>query len=151
MARFLSRLGEALFLTVKSLTHWQVLGVNALVLDERGWVLLVRHRYQTGWRFPGGGVEIGETPEETLRHELAAEVGLEGGRYALLGIFTRRLFWLGHTVVFYQVEGMTGTLRRNWEIADLLWADPANPPGGLSPATARRLAEWNGAKVSRRW
>jgi 8-oxo-dGTP pyrophosphatase MutT (NUDIX family) len=151
LASFLSRLAEALFLSAKSLTHWQVLGANALVLDEAGQVLLVRHRYQPGWRLPGGGVDIGETPLEAVKRELAEELGLEGGRHVLAGIYTRRLFWMGHTVVLYRAEGMTGTLRPNWELAAVTWADPAAPPDGVTPATARRLAELRGAPVSDRW
>ncbi len=151
MARFLSRLGEALFLSVKSLLQWQVLGANAVVLDQAGRVLLVRHRYQKGWRLPGGGVDIGETPETTLRRELAEELGLGGGRYAFLGIFTRRLFWLGHTVVLFRVDAMTGQVTPNWEISETFWADPAAPPQGTTPATARRLAELRGAPVSHAW
>lgn len=151
MARFLSRLAEALFLSAKSLLAWQVLGANALVLDGAGHVLLVRHRYQPGWRLPGGGVDPGETPQEALKRELFEELGLEGGHYALAGIHARRLLWLGHTVVLYRVEGAEGVLRPNWEITATRWADPARLPEGLSPATARRLAELNGAPVSRDW
>jgi hypothetical protein len=44
-----------------------------------------------------------------------------------------------------------GDLRPNWEIAEALWADPAAPPDGLTPATARRLAELAGAPVEDRW
>ena len=151
MARFLPRLAEALFLSAKSLIAWQVLGANALVLDAGGRVLLVRHRYQSGWRLPGGGVDPGETPLTCLRRELTEELGLESGRYVLAGIYTRRLFWLGHTVVLYRIEGITGKLAPNWEISQTLWADPSNPPAGLSPATARRLAELGGAPATDRW
>ena len=53
--------------------------VRALVVDERGRVLLmrwVRDFGSTFWITPGGGVEPGESPEEALRRELREEVGL---------------------------------------------------------------------------
>jgi ADP-ribose pyrophosphatase YjhB (NUDIX family) len=151
LARFISRLCEALFLSVKMLLARQVLGATALVRDDAGRVLLVRHSYMPGWQLPGGGVEAGETPEAALRRELLDELGLEGGQYVFSGIHVRRVLWLGHTVVLYRVTGMTGRLQPNCEIKEVIWADLASLPQGLTPATARRLAELAGAPVTERW
>src|SRR3954463_3160169 len=54
--------------------------VRAAVLDERRRVLLLRYgdEYGDWWGTPGGGREPGESDEETLRRELAEEVGLVG-------------------------------------------------------------------------
>ncbi|HET7568059.1 MAG TPA: NUDIX domain-containing protein [Gaiellaceae bacterium] len=54
--------------------------VRGAVLDDRGRILLLRYgdEYSHWWVTPGGGREPGESDEETLRRELAEEVGLEG-------------------------------------------------------------------------
>ena len=52
---------------------------RALVLDRRDRTLLVLFRDPTGqswWATPGGGADEGESPEETIRRELAEEAGL---------------------------------------------------------------------------
>ncbi len=151
MAGFAGRLLEALFLWAKSGFSPVARGVNALVLDGQGRVLLVRHGYQPGWQLPGGGVDGGETPEAAVRRELAEEVGLEGGAFRLFGRYARRALWMEHVVTLFCVEGATIDFHPGWEIRQIAWADPASPPPGLSPATARRLAELAGAPVSARW
>jgi 8-oxo-dGTP pyrophosphatase MutT (NUDIX family) len=58
------------------------IGVGALIWDDAGRVLLVRHHPRTGWDpekwfTPGGVIEEGELPEEALRREIKEEVGLK--------------------------------------------------------------------------
>jgi len=57
---------------------WLRRKVRALVLNENGEVLLVRpHEYREGqWTLAGGGVEDGESPVETMRRELAEDLGV---------------------------------------------------------------------------
>ena len=53
--------------------------VQALVVRE-GHTLMVKHRHerQEWWCLPGGGQELGETPEEGALRELKEECGLDG-------------------------------------------------------------------------
>ena len=62
------------------LLHWSFLltrpmslGVRAIVISPDDEILLVRHGYVSGWHFPGGGVEVGETCLESLKRELEEE------------------------------------------------------------------------------
>jgi 8-oxo-dGTP diphosphatase len=52
---------------------------GAIVVDQAGRVLLLKHRFRagSGWGIPGGFIESGEQPEEAVRRELREEVGLE--------------------------------------------------------------------------
>ena len=53
---------------------------------------LITRRYDPGtpfhnrWQFPGGGLEFGEAPEETLKREIKEEVGLDIDKYKLISI-----------------------------------------------------------------
>ncbi len=52
---------------------------GAVVSDERGRVLLLRHtlRGGSGWGLPGGFITAGEQPDEAVRREVREETGLE--------------------------------------------------------------------------
>jgi 8-oxo-dGTP pyrophosphatase MutT (NUDIX family) len=121
------------------------MGVTALVEDERGRVLLVRHSYNAGWRLPGGGVGRGEPPAETVLRELKEEVGLTGGSASFVSLHSSRAGWATMVVALYRVTGGAVNFRPNLEIREICFADPRHPPDGTTPATRRRLAEFAGA------
>ncbi len=53
-------------------------------------LLLVREQGTASWHCPGGGVEIGETPQQTIARELDEETGLAVASGRLVGCWTGR-------------------------------------------------------------
>jgi mutator protein MutT len=64
---------------------------GALIFNDSGEVLLLKHRFRagSGWGIPGGFLETGEHAEQALRRELREEIGLTVHE---VEIFTSRTF-----------------------------------------------------------
>ena len=68
-----------------------LLAVDAVVLDARRRLLLVRRKFppfQGMYALPGGFVEVGETLEDACRRELMEETGVAAGRLRLVGVYS---------------------------------------------------------------
>lgn len=152
--RLKRHLGDAifrLFMTVRALWAPTAMGVAGAVMDERGRILLVRHRYNPGWRLPGGGVNRGEPPQDAVLRELAEEVGLSGGECEFFGLYVRKAGWATAVIALYRVGGAQVRFRPNLEIKEICYADPHHPPDGCTPAARKRLKELAGAPLSPHW
>jgi len=72
-----------------------LIGAGAVIEDEAGRILLVRHRVERGgfwqgkWICPGGRLEPGETIEEAIRREVKEETQLDIDLVAPLHPFDR--------------------------------------------------------------
>jgi 8-oxo-dGTP pyrophosphatase MutT (NUDIX family) len=137
------------------MTRGLTLGVRAIVVDERERVFLVRHTYTSGWHFPGGGVEPGETALDALRRELREEAGIEASSEPRLhGVFFNRAVSVRDHVLVYRVEAfdVAAAKSRDLEIAETGFFPLAAPPPDTNPGTLRRLREIAGeAPVSAEW
>ena len=126
------------------LTRGMTLGVKALVINEAGEVLLIRHTYVPGWHLPGGGVEVGETAEQALARELAEETAVELRapprlHGLLLNLNLARRDHVAVYVIEHFAQGLPAVPNR--EIAELGFFSPdALPPGTTAP-TRRRIEE----------
>lgn len=131
------------------------IGVRAVVREDNGKVLLVRHTYTSGWHFPGGGVEIDETAEEALAKELRQETGLELiGTPRLHGIFLNSAVSMRDHVLAYlcETQGELPHVPPSTEIAELRYFSLDELPGDIDQGTERRLREIiEGAERSRYW
>ncbi len=127
--------------------RWQrglTLGARGLVIGGEGSILLVRHTYTPGWLFPGGGVESGETIEQSLIRELDEEAGIApGAAPELFGVYANHAVFPGDHVALFIVRDWR-RLRDtapNAEIAAAGFFARDALPEGTTAGTRRRLAE----------
>ena len=142
--------------------HWSflvtrpvTLGVRGIVADANERVLLVRHGYVSGWHFPGGGVEPGETSLEALARELEEEAMVAIERPPLLhGLFLNTQSSRRDHVAVYLVRSfrVLGEREPDWEIEEARFFPRSALPEGVTAGTQARLAEaFDSAPLSGRW
>ena len=149
---FVRRLGAGRGLLTRAMT----LGVRAVVVDDDGRVLLVRHTYLPGWYLPGGGVDPGETTRAAAVREVAEETGVAVvGPPRLIGLyFNRRASRRDHVAlyVFDRPVGRPAVRRAAFEIAEVGFFARDALPDDTTAATRRRLAEvFDGAEIAAEW
>jgi 8-oxo-dGTP pyrophosphatase MutT (NUDIX family) len=123
------------------LFHPITLGARIILLrDDR--VLLVEHTYRPGWHLPGGGVDKGESLEECILREAEEEAGATVRDLELFGLYSSfSEAKSDHVAIFVSREFDLRPIGPNNEIARAEWFALSALPEGVSPGTARRLAE----------
>ena len=110
-------------------------GAHALALTPDREVILVKLRYASGWRLPGGGRDAAEPAEEAVLRELREEIGMtaHGAVRPLTGIDPSLVV----------VEDVVYTAHRwSWEVERVIESDLGALPEDISPRAGRWLAAY---------
>ena len=111
-------------------------GVGAVIVAE-GKVLIVKRKYDPlagQWSLPGGGVELGETLEESIVREMLEVTGLDIEVGPVIEVFDRitrdddgRVMY-HFVLVDYLCWPVGGELRASSDVADARFVDPSELP-----------------------
>ena len=111
-------------------------GVGAVIVAD-GKVLIVKRKYDPlagQWSLPGGGVELGETLEDSIVREMLEETGLDIEVGPVIEVFDRitrdddgqvRYHFV---LVDYLCWPVGGELQASSDVADARFVDPADLP-----------------------
>ncbi len=131
----------------RSALYWMLgtkyaVGVQGLVFDSAGRLLLLRHTYKGAypWGLPGGGMARGETAPQAVMREVREEAGLQVRVVALLGLETHPSRLL--VEVFYLCRAHGGSFQPNAEIAGYGYFDLARLPADIEPRLRRIILQY---------
>jgi 8-oxo-dGTP pyrophosphatase MutT (NUDIX family) len=115
------------------------LGVNAVILDKQGKVLLARRDRPRIWNLPGGSWEDGEAPWDTAIREVREEVGIEVEVVRLTGIYDRSPH--GKPVLVFLCRHVSGEAHTTPEAIELAWYFPDALPDDINPYQPQRIRD----------
>ena len=102
-------------------------GSAIIVLNENNELLLQLRSDTNDWGLPGGGMEIGDSFEETACKELYEETGLVAEELKLLGLASgKELYYkfphgdeIYNATAIFKATAVTGSIKQNEESRDL--------------------------------
>ncbi|GJL98683.1 MAG: NUDIX hydrolase [Methyloligella sp.] len=155
LVKMFSKLLTAFFRPFWRVTRGTTMGAQAVVIDHKSRVLLVRHGYRPGWHFPGGGVEHYEALAEAMERELFEETRVElTGKPKLHGIFTNFEKFKGdHIGVFIVQDWKQDEMPKpNAEIKEIGFFYRDELPEHTVTGVINRLDEiFEGKAISNEW
>jgi len=103
------------------------IGVNGILFNAEGLMLLEHRSDDHLWGIPGGWVDVGEGPESALKREFMEEANLEIEPDGVIGFYTRLPgeFNQPHTSVhiLYHCQYISGNLKKSHESLELSYKD----------------------------
>ena len=97
-------------------------GVSALVLNKKGEILLTLRQDLRDWRFPGGGIEKGESLQKAVKREIEEETGIKVKIKRLAAVYIiDHLLWKSVNFFFLATTVGGRFKKQKGETLDLRW------------------------------
>lgn len=109
-----------------------IVGVEGVVFDDAGHVLLTQRRDLPFWCLPGGRVDPGETPMEAVVREVAEETGLFVEMERLIGVYCMPRWRGGGAIIFlFRCRQQGGALQTTRETIGVDYFPPDALPADM--------------------
>jgi 8-oxo-dGTP pyrophosphatase MutT (NUDIX family) len=128
--------------------YWRIarpktFGVRIIAITERGDVLLVKHRYSTGWYLPGGGVKRNEHHYVAAKRELREELKTDSIKnLTFVATYTNEIEFKKDTIFLFVCDVIWSGAFDKIELVAAQAFQPDALPDDISPATLRRIEEY---------
>jgi ADP-ribose pyrophosphatase YjhB (NUDIX family) len=105
------------------------IGAGALIFNEKNQVLVIRERLanHSGFKLPGGHIELGEKISEAIVREVYEETGIHSEFVAVQGFASKEVFRFGKSNIYFLCALKALTTEINIqdidEIAEAKWCD----------------------------
>src|SRR5262245_33423838 len=123
----------------------------AVLVEQDGKVLLAKRAMDPGrggWCFPGGFMEMGETPQATARRECQEESGFEIEITGLIDVYYYEDYRGSGVVIVYKGQIIGGQAQPGDDAETVAFFGPAELPEDIVFDSNRRaLALWREGKV----
>jgi ADP-ribose pyrophosphatase YjhB (NUDIX family) len=102
--------------------------IRGLVLDADNKILLVKESTDSRWSLPGGWVDVGYSPKETIIKEIKEETGLDAEVMQLLAVFDKNKHdhppepHYVFKMVFY-CKALSTNLQKGFDVLDIGYFD----------------------------
>lgn len=118
-------------------------GAGAVIFDEQGRVLLVKHNYgPLNWEIPGGGAEPNETPVETALREVWEETSLRVVAAHMTGVYyVEENDAIGFVFFCHRTDKEAEPFPQAAEITECGYWFPDALPRPISDWTIRRIQD----------
>lgn len=139
--RIAARAAHALLKAVWFIQRPRTFGAHAVALTPEGRLILVKLRYASGWRLPGGGRGEDEDAKEAALREMREEIGMTAHGSAQLACELEEAVHFKRDLASVVIVRDVSYQPQKWslEVESVREAEVDCLPADLSPQTARWL------------